>query len=467
VSLDLEGLDVAQVLSDLKANPSLIYLPGPTMARFIMSTGLRDCLRAANQTGKSVAAARRASNFSVAHPGSVLGVLVADLVNHYPELCAKVWEVIDRAALSPDCKYVEGKGFTVHGRKGVSFANGSRWLFRSGTGQQMGLEGFSADAGWIDEVPQRGHYHAFVRGVHGPIWLDFTPIGRAVGWLRHKIEGNPDSGAPPTEDWTQYVVELSLKECPFLTAAEMQRMIDKVDAHERGQRLRGDWDGPARSRVFDQFVTDCIVDEDPPRELLDAHGIGIDHGKQVGHQFGVLIAFNEDCVWAVDEWANSAEGSTSEDDARELVNALARRNLNLARVAHWVGDSNVQLKGGKKLNELLSHAIAGVFGMRRGGPAFVVPTKGKGSVAYRERVLNLGFATGRLKVHKRCVRLIKALYGHQGGATDPSKDACDALGYVAMDRLIDIDIPAMSLPEAETGVLGGGGVIESQDWERY
>lgn len=417
--------------------PGAFYTPGPSCARFIASDERRLLLRAPNQVGKSLAGARRADRWSLANPGRVLGVLIADLDNHYAEVSRKIYDVVTLPEVHPDSSYVDGKGWYTNGRRGLKYRNGCRWLFRSGSGSTAGLEGFSADAGWVDEVPQRGHYGAFVRGVHGPLWVTLTPIGRDPAWFRRRVEGDPETGAPAEEaGWVQLVPSLSVEECPWRTAAQVQEMIDKTDPFERPQRIHAEWEGPTEGRRFSAFTGDHVLSEAPGGEYRVT--VTMDHGEGVGRQHALLVLHNRRRVVVVDEYVNDTT-TTPDADVRGILAMLHRHDLTPPMVDHWWGDVNSagKLSAGRSVNDEIEAAFARAAGLRVSPISIRKPNKRAGSVEYGERLLNIAFAADELHIHERCRRLVRSLWHYTGPKDDDLKHPIDALRYGVQPILTD------------------------------
>ena len=357
-----------------------------------MRTAARRALaRCASQVGKTYAGARKMDVWCIANPGQVFGCMVADLHNHYPEISAKIAAVATLPALDPACKYVEGKGWYTHGKPMLLYANGTRVLFRSGTSHLQALEGFSAGAGWIDEVPQRAHYGAFTRGVHGPLWLTTTPIGRDPAWLRERVEGTAD--APPDEDWAQFVAPLSVEECPWLHPWQVAERIAKTDPYERPQRIYAEWEGPTEGRRFISYDDGSRVSMARALELLGSSWRAVvtaDHGEGIGREHWLVIAESPSASVVLGEWVNDAM-TIPVEDAPAILAMLARVGVPLARVARWVGDVNSAGKAdvGKSVNRLYEEAFAAALTARSCPWRIESARKGAGSVEEGERAVNL------------------------------------------------------------------------------
>lgn len=415
----------------------LAYEPGPTCGAFIRSDGRRDLLRAPNQVGKSLAGARRADRYSRTHPGSVLGVLVPDLANHYAELSAKIRSVITMPDVDPATTYAEGRGWYVAGRHGIRFRNGARWLFRTGSGPLQGLEGFSADAGWCDEVPERSHWGAFTRGVHGPLWVTMTPIGRDPRWFRARVETDPDTGAPPLEAWQQFVPELSVRECPWLTPGDIAARIAKTDPYEAPQRLRGEWEGPSPDRRLTAMAGANVIDTVPPGDWRVT--VSADHGEGAGHEHVVLMLHDDSRIVIAEEYRNPTPTDPT-DDARGIAAMLHRARVPWQRVDAWWGDVNSagKMRPGHSVNEELRRALAVQFGVRPEAlPYWRTPSKGAGSVEHGARLLNIALAQGELLCLRRCAATLRSLWSYSGPDDDEGSHAVDAVRYGAVPILTD------------------------------
>jgi len=431
-------------------NPGVFYKPGPRLGEFILSPNTRNLARAASQAGKSFASAKRLDLYcrnqlpwQTGNAPVHVGVLLGDIHNLGAAYGNALWEVCDRPSLHPDCHFVPGVGWRYKGRIGMAYRNGSHVSFKSGSGPPAALEGATYHAVVVDEIPKEDQYYAMVRGLRdgGHLWWSTTVVGRPAEWAYRRIEGDPETGAPPLEEWEQFVVPLSVEQCPWLTEADVQERIDKTAPHEQAQRIGAAWFGPARERVFSNFTDECILDSDPAGTYSLA--IGVDHGAQVAHQVAVLVAYNASEVIVLDEAVNATRGTTSDEDARDILAMVTRRGASYSHIRHWTGDSNVQVKGGWRLNDLLSAAIGKRLRLRA-GPEIGVPRKKAGMVDYRERVLDTAFSAGKLRVHSRCKHLIRSLFAYEGGNNDPSKDAVDAAAYAVLPRLLDITTPGVS-----------------------
>ena len=452
--------------------PGLAYAPGPTCRKFIRSNARRHLLRTANQVGKTMAGAKKMDNWCLANADKVFAVLVADLENLYKEVCEKIHAVITATELIPATKYTKGKGYYTYGAKGIQYKNGTRVLFRTGKGPLQGLESFSADAGWIDEVPSPDHYGAFIRGVHGPCWVTFTPIGRDPKWFRAKVEGDPETGEEPEEKWEQDVAVMSKEECPWKEQWEVDEDIRKIDIFQRPQRVRGEWEGPTEARRLTAFGAYSVVGESLSPEHENAWYLewrertswwsttSFDHGENAGKEFALLFRWDAERVVVIDEYINTNATNPTED-AKHTVAMLKRRGVPMARVKRWLGDANSAGKGsvGESVNQMLGKALSGCLGLHPGAIHVRVPNKGKGSVEYGLQVINIAFEARELFIHERCRRLIRCVRHYQAtkGPREPEKDGIDTLRYGGVDILCNSQRPSTKLYAGGMPTMKRGG----------
>lgn len=444
-------LDVAAALHD---QPHLSYQPGPTLAAFIENRHRRSLARCPSQVGKTVAGAARSVKFSAGDLGvpapNILAVLVADLQNVYGEFCEKVAQVLDPGLLDPRCRFIPGEGYRVGSMRAVKFRNGSRWLFRTSEGASIAVASFTADGGWVDEIPKRQHYFEFSRGLaskSAPLWVTFTPIGRPVEWFRDRVEGDEEyrltngvSGKPPEEHWQQYVASLTTTECPWRSQENIDRQIASTDVFERPQRVYAEWEGPTIDRRLTGFSDLCVIDEIPKMEHPQV-GVWIDHGENAGREHALLAIIGPDAIYIVDEYVNPTHTDVVAD-AHGILGMLDYHKIVWSEVDSWVGDVNSAGKmsvAGRSVNEELALAIGAELGMRPGAAPIRIerPSKGSDSVERNLRVVNGGFLRSRLYVHARCKGLIKACR-HFDGSED-LKHPIDALAYGAVPILLGWD----------------------------
>ena len=430
--MDLTALTGAgTLLSFIETRLDLTYSSGQTLTKFHEDRSkyrLR-VVRGPNRCSKSFGGAWEANWHSLHHPGSVGGVLVADLVNHFGTLCETIHKTIARSELSEETKYVPGKGYFTNGRRGITYKNGSRWEFRSGKSELMALAATTWDWLWVDEIPFENHMTEALRAVStsgGPVWVTFTPIGRPVEYFRTMIEGDKETGELPTAHWEQYVPSLTVEDCPWRTAEDIEAQVALIPWYERPQRAHGAWEGPSGHRLFDGYhdapPPDGVIIHRPPKGSWLVT-VCIDHGERAGHEYAALLFHNDTKIIAVDEY-KSVRATTIEDDANGILAMLHRQSLGPLSVDRWVGDTNSAGKSGVEgltINMQISDAIG--HGVR-----IQKPRKGKGSVGLGERMIGYALTRRDLLVCRGCKTLRTSL-AHYTGADDDTKHAVDALRY--------------------------------------
>jgi hypothetical protein len=435
------------VLAWMEDRPDLLYRPGPSIGLYLASRSRLALLIAANQVGKTAALCHWANTRCLAYTGAGPGVLlamIADLDNQYPVFSAKLWEVCARSELSPDCRYIEGRGYYTHGRRLVKFRTGAMIEFRGGKGEQMSAASVTCDLGVVvDEIPQRGHFAEAMRAAQrymAPVRVGFTAVGRPASWFRLRVEGDPDSGAPPADVdpvsgapmWEVHKVGLSVAECPWLTSEQVALIYAQTPADEAPQRLRGEWEGPTSARVFSGMRADLVVLDPPPASYRLT--VAMDHGELAGHEVVYLLYSDDRRVYVVDEYVNLT-ATTPEADALGIVAMLARNRAHPANVDKWVGDVNSAGKhgAGRSINDDLGRAI----GAAVGAPSLVridKPDKRPGSVEYGTRLLNFALHRGDLVVCERARSAVRALWHHAEDGDDYTHGV-DTLRYGAVEIL--------------------------------
>jgi hypothetical protein len=122
-------------------------------------------------------------------------------------------------------------------------------------------------------------------------------------------------------------------------------------------------------------------------------------------------------------------------DATAIILKLKEHGWNLSDVSKWFGDINSAGKAGAglKVNDMLADALASQSGYRRKVINIEAPSKGHGSVEMGEKLLNISFLRGQLKVHTRCTNLTHALKHYAG--EENLKHPIDALRYISQPTL--------------------------------
>lgn len=439
-------------------NPFYGYSPTRGMLAFHESTHPRRFVRAPNQVSKTYAGAWEAwahligdGRFHQRKAGSGL-IMLASLERQYKVVSECLYKTRPGRMIDPASTYIQGVGWRTNGQHMIRALNGHTMQFLPGEGPPISAESATADWGWQDEPPKESHNTGFMmrfvqRG--GPVWRTLTPIARPVDYLRIEVEGNPDTGEPPREEWETHRPQLTVEDCLTLDGravrpqATIERQIAACPPWEAGQRLRGEWEGLTTGRRLGGFTEHSVLlPEELPQEF-DACRVGFDHGEGEGAQYA--------CAWlhCAGKWYLCVEvvmpaHSTPRETARAVIAAWKRFGVAPHFVAAktkpesgaW-GDINTSglLGGGIKFNEFLERAFAAEMGLSN--PPFEIhtPMKGKGSVGTGESALNVGFKEGRLFVASTATKFIGSARNYTGREQD-LKHPIDASRYALGEILL-------------------------------
>ena len=330
--------------------------------------------------------------------------------------------------LAANCRFSLENGWT---HQLIVLRNGATCEIRSCEQAAISHAGSDLDGVWLDEVPpsfilQENLYR--VKARDGWVWITATPIGRPVEYLR-KVIADEDT------TWVEYVAPLSAANCPWYSEAQVEAWITEArlfpDSYE--QRINGAWEGTTSERTFSGFDSTCLINAEHPLPKACRIGVGLDHGEHAGSQVAVLIAWNSDGVWALDEEV-STKATTPADDAKAVRRMLLRNGMDIHQVDVWIGDINSagKAQAGFRVNDVLAYELAKDAGHHRQGFTIGTPVKGKGSVDYGEKLLNSAFLLHKLWIAPRCLAIIKGLKHSKGAKSDEDlKHALDALRYIA------------------------------------
>lgn len=427
-----------RALAALQAAPDLRFVPSPKQQQFLETKHKRVLLRAANQVGKTTIGALKVVRYMRENPGCTVLVLAANHTAKTEVVGLALAEFASSADLEPRSDYNSTRGWR---NDQMRFRNGAKAIFRSAESQSTSIAGLTVDAAWVDEPPPMkiwGEVTTRVAVRHNPngpggeMWLTFTPIGREVTWLRHIIEGDATANppTPPQEDWDQIVIQLTAQDCPHRSQASIDAQTASYGPWEYAARVLGAWEGDTPDRVFDGFDEDCVVDRVPAGAY--STGLGLDHGELAGHEAAVLPMWNvkQKTIFVVDEYV-SKSATDVDRDAKGIREMLRRHGRTPEAIDQARGDTNSagKTRPGLKVNQLFEEALPGLR-IRR-------PRKDRGSVEYGVRLINIAMRRGHLKVHSRCVNLIRSLR-HWEGKDDDLKHILDALRYILVPIIEDM-----------------------------
>lgn len=366
---------------------------------------------------------------------------------------AKLWELVPKAAVADRCRFDPITGFGSHNPT-LILRNGS--LIRIKTTQQgaLNLAGATIDVALFDEPPWSMRVWTEVlkrvQARNGIVLCTLTPINRPVGWLRELVDAGQldDMWYPLRAEWMIPEGDTEPRRLPDGTPCD-EAWVAKVRAetptYEEPVVVDGEWETRVVGRIFDCFTEAAHVrPEGPaPRGAQAKLALGLDHGSRPGRQAGVLVAVHEVpgeyptvAVW--DETPEATRPTVPEDDATDLLALLKRSGLEWADLDHVWGDRPAGIKGeaGRKGNLDIEDALRRQLGLRDRRslkPRILDAKRGRGanqwSVDPGIRWIYHQIVRGRMWVHPRCVRVIKALLEWDGREDSPHKDVLDALRY--------------------------------------
>jgi len=368
----------------------------------------------------------------------VAGRLVPYSDDSSKEIEGKLYELLPKSLLHPDCRYHPDRGFTTGRRRMLRLKTGDSMGIVSQSAGTLAAAGSTLDFVWLDEPPERKIFaeaqsRVLVR--KGCLWLTLTPVGRPVGWLKDACEDGliEDIHVEPTPENTG------------LSEEELDAIKQMILPTERPQRFGGEWEGATPDRFYGAWHDGMVSKELPDCELQI--GIGIDHGEGHGRQGALLCGFDtrdksNPRVWFLDEYTSQGH-SGIEEDANGILDMLSRWDLGPEAVDVARGDVNSagKAESGYRVNQLLEQKIAVLSGLPPTAPPFRIKAarKGPGSVAYTARLLHSAMVKGSLTVHPNCEALIAGLRHWRGpGGTSQNKELShilDAARYIGREFL--------------------------------
>lgn len=410
--------------------PILGFSPSPPQERFLQSNHLRRLLRAGNQVGKTCVGAHEAWGHATGiHPyrpmpaPPTIGLVIsADWRSYVDVISRAMYQTCPTWLLDKSSDYTESRGWK---NRMVSLLNGSTILFRSSEQGTTALAGLTVDWLWIDEPPPPDVYgeamsRVAVRG--GPVWMTLTPIGRPVEWLRDHIEGDPDRGLEPSEDWEQHVIRLTPSDCPHRSPESIEAQIASYLPSELPQRRDGAWEGIETDRAYECWDPDSHVQSYHIDDLGYVHlGLGIDHGERAGRETALLVLWSQDHIWIYDEYV-STQPTDPDQDAQAIRAMLESHGLAPSNLDEVYGDINTA--GKSRIGRTVNDELGAALGVN-------ISRASKKKLIDHIRPINIALRQGRITVHPRCRTLIKSLSQWKAEPRyDDIKHIIDALHYI-------------------------------------
>lgn len=453
LDLDLDAFvdDCLSLVSEHERNPLETFRPTPPQLELMQIRHRWKMARLPNQVGKTTVGAYEAvSRLDGSHP--VLGDLGEQ---HGWVLCKswkqsliiqeKVYEICPKDRFHETVSYTKKNGFSG---AFLQFENGSSLRFITGNQDVLSLASGTIDFVWIDEpCPEHvwGELISRVRNKETPgVWsilLTLTPIGAPVGWIRDLVESGQiqEVHMPLTEE--NVTPEGGI---PFLTQKQIDDWSAGLMEFERAQRVEAAWEGVTQDRWLTAFEASTVSDD----LLVDSHdgevsvAVGIDHGAKAGRQLATLVYYwvgkvDREIKFHIWDEAHSSERSSSDEDAQNILDMLARNDITLRDVDMVIGDRahGGDRFGNSKTNQELTEALARIAcsGNKRRLPhawsRIPTPYKYDGSVKHGMSLMNKLMAAGRLKVRSNCPKFIEGASVWNGDSRAPEKDALDAPRY--------------------------------------
>lgn len=455
------------------ANPFLQYSPMRGMVPFHLSDHPRRFIRSPNKVGKTWAGCYedwahaigrrewgededlpswaqvlgRERWAAMPEPGNYGIVLLADLDNAYPDFCRQLRALEPSWLLDPAMAYTDEGGYRHKGVRRIKLANGSLIDFRSGNHQQTALAGVKCDWLHINEPPKRGHFTEALRALAvsgGPCWMDFTPVGRPLDWLRLIIDGDAETGTPASQNWETIRARLSVEDCGTVDGSyqRSQRLIDMqvqdMDPLEVPQRRDGEWEGSAVDRRLNAYHPGLLFSDEDSIPGFNALRIGMDYGEgeqnKVAYLEGIVGTAAPYGIWLLKEFTFE-RGSLPMEDARVILEGLGQLGLTWWDIDLFIGDINSAgaLGEGTSINDQMASAFGVLLGLQYPVDNVEPARKGRGSVKAGLRAMNWAMREGRWRVHESCRLFDKSARNYNGGRD--FKDALDAARYPVQDEL--------------------------------
>jgi hypothetical protein len=360
--------------------------------------------------------------------------------------------------------------------KSVTFPSGATIIFKTTKQGPQALASGTVDCILVDEPTSPacwGEILGRVRRTGGVILLTLTPYGYPTEFLQAEVSaGNViDHRYDLTEENVTPLGgtgPLCTGEGVPMDAAWIERQRRETPEAIRGVVLDGHWEQRGVARYFscfDQRVNGAHISTSVPTGDVELR-LGIDHGDRPGKQIVVLLAIQHletrgdvyadrrVAVWVLDEYTDPTGLASPADDARGILDMLARHGQTWTDLHYVMGD-RVHMPGSarQKSNKDLSAQLSRLLGVPRDSlrPAIYTVKKSRGNLrdyvgTGARWIYQCMAAPGGFHVHPRCESVIWALNSWTGPGPDcPEKDPVDALRY-GLETLIFGGIKA-GIPE--------------------
>ncbi len=382
------------------------------------------------------------------------------------QIQAKLWELLPKDRLHPDTEF----GGVAKGFRGkypsvrIRDCDG-RWATIMFKTTQQGPEALASGTVHhvqVDEPTDANCWQELkgrVRRTAGTIRGTLTPINAPTQYLQDEVaagvvtrlrfdltqaNATPEGSSRP----------LTLGDGTPITDAWIAEERRRTPEAVRGVVLDGHWEVRGVSRYFSPFVSDprvsgSHVTTDLPGGDVELR-LGIDHGDRPGKQIAVLLAIEyietrDDIyvdrrarVWVIDEYTDRTGMASPADDARGILDMLARNGQQWSDLSYVLGDRvHMPNSAQQKSNKDLEAQMSRLLGVPRDSIRPQIRTVRKSRGRNRDYVgtgarwlYHAMAAPAGFRVHPRCERVIQALNEWTGpGPDSDAKDPIDALRY--------------------------------------
>lgn len=421
---------------------------GPHQDAYLRCLAREKLLRVGNQCGKTVVALAEIILLALGeHPhrenpsGPWEAWVVCQTWASSVAIQKKFWELVPKELLDERTAFDEVNGFRTKNPT-VRFKNGRIVRFKTTNQGALNLAGATVDYVLIDELTTRRIYTELRKRVMrrgGTVATSATPINAPSGWLQERAEQRRKDGSPILVDLhyrftADLFVPVGGTEADRFTLGDGTVMDDDWVAEEleltaeeeREVVCHGEWPSGDVERELRGFTSGNVFDSSSALPEFQLYALTFDHGEKAGREVALLCAWDGRCLWVLAEYVSTAMSGLS-GDAEAVRDMVGSWGLQLEHVSLAIGDINSggQLARGMAVNDLLEGEFAALCG---GVRPFAIEGAEKAGLDHRIVLLNSGFANARIRVHKDCRILLKAIREWKG-QNNRLKDPIDALGY--------------------------------------
>tara|TARA_Y100001963_G_scaffold154129_1_gene242259 strand:- start:606 stop:2045 length:1440 start_codon:yes stop_codon:yes gene_type:complete len=457
MSLNLLAQRIGKLKKKSEHDPLSYFYPTAPQRAFLNDESKVKMLLGGNQTGKTACACALLLYHCLnrhptqkTDPAPVEAVLVTHSHSQSVIIQGKLYSMIPKDTLHPDCEYVHGKGFRGV-QKVVRFTNGS--IIRIKTANQGvggGLASATCSLVVIDEpVPMDVFNECLARtlrggfqGSRGILAITMTPVGAVdVSYLEEMMKQGKISvtrARLTVKDTTP--IGLS----PLLTEQQITSITNQFLPIDREARINGSFHVAPLGVVFTHFDPERHITSRPvPPQGDYRFAVGIDHGSKIGAQVAVLVCIDirdplQPRIYVLDEYTTGE--TTPEELASSLLSMLDRNDL-APNMCSWYGDGEHNASRGrdtyKMSNLILMRGFESVMKLPHKGLTFHIRRvqKRRHSVYFGASLLSATMARNHFFVHPRCKQLIRSIqnWTMKRSQSDRSKDpyghSIDSLRY--------------------------------------